>query len=448
MTRRHRPVIRGALSGLLPGLGQLLNRQPVKAAALAAAFAAAVTIELVTGHYAVLSGYTPRTHGGFFVRGIWGLVTLGTEPRRMTVDGLSAGDHSIVLMINGVIVLFVLAGLAAGWVWGIRDAIAVARLRLREEPLARTRRSADSAFALAVLAPVVVLLLAVTALPVVFGILIAFTDYSRKNLPPTNLVSWVGLDNFARLLGAGAWGQTFFGVLGWTVLWALLATATTYGFGFLQAAILQSSHVRHPKIWRSIFILPWAVPAMISALVFRSLFNGQFGPISQFLLDMGITQERVMWLTDPTNPWLARGVALAVSLWLGFPYFMALISGALTNISPNLYEAATLDGASALQSFREITLPLVWRTTAPLVLLAFVANFNNFGVIYFLTQGGPAAADYRYAGSTDLLITWLYKLTLDNGLYDIAAVMSIVIFIIVGSVTVFNLRRSRVLQDA
>lgn len=445
---RQRLWIRGVLSAVLPGLGQLINRQTTKAVILAAAFAAAVLIELMTGHYAVLTGYTPRTHGGFFVRGIWGLVTLGTEPRKMSIDGLSAGDHSIVLLINGVIVSFVLAGLIMLWAWGIYDAVRVARIRVRAESLARTTLSADSAFTGIVLAPVAILLIAVTALPVVFGILIAFTDYNRTNLPPTNLVSWIGFENFERLLGAGAWGQTFFGVLGWTVLWALLATATTYGLGFLQAAILQSRHVRHPKVWRSIFILPWAVPAMISALVFRSLFNGQFGPISQFLVDIGVTQERVMWLTDPNSPWLARGVALTVGLWLGFPYFMALISGALTNISPNLYEAATLDGASAVQSFRAITAPLVWRTTAPLVLLAFVANFNNFGVIYFLTQGGPAAPDYRYAGSTDLLITWLYKLTLDNGLYDIAAVMSIMIFVIVGSVTVWNLHRSKVLQDA
>lgn len=442
------PRVRGTLSAVLPGLGQLLNRQPVKALILAAVFAGAVVLELVSGHYAVLEGYTPRTHGGFFVRGLWGLVTLGTVPRTMTVNGLGAGDHSIVLLINGVIVMLVLAVLAALWVWGIRDAAKGARAGDRREKGQRTRFSSDSMFATVVLAPVVILLLAITALPVVFGVLIAFTDYNRTNLPPTNLVSWVGFDNFVRLLGAGAWGHTFFGVLGWTILWAVLATATTYGFGFLQASILQSRHVRHPKIWRSVFILPWAVPAMISALVFRSLFNGQFGPVSQFLVDIGLTEERVMWLTDPNNPWLARAVALALNLWLGFPYFMALISGALTNISPNLYEAAMLDGASAWQSFRAITFPLVWRTTAPLVLLAFVANFNNFGVIYFLTQGGPASPDYRYAGSTDLLITWLYKLTLDNGLYDIAAVMSIVIFVLVGGVTIWNLRRSKVLQDA
>ncbi|MDD7943247.1 sugar ABC transporter permease [Microbacterium sp. NE2HP2] len=446
------PWTLGLASALVPGLGQFLNREWGKGLALGVVGAGAVIAELLTGHYADLSGYTPRTHGGFFVRGLWGLVTLGTQPRTMTVAGLSPGDHSIVLMINGIIAVLVLGLMAATTVWAVRDA-ARTRRRLITSGERLTvgewvRAARQTAFPYLVLAPTLILLLFVTALPVVFGILIAFTDYSSDNLPPMQLVDWVGLANFRQLLGAGAWGATFFGVLGWTVLWAALATTTTYALGFLQAVFVSSRRVRLPRLWRSIFFLPWAVPAMISALVFRSMFNGQFGPISQALVDLGITPERVMWLTDPANPWLARLIALLVNLWLGFPYFMALISGALTNISPSYYEAARIDGASAVQQVRYLTLPIVLRATAPLIVLSFVANFNNFGVIYFLTQGGPANPDYRYAGGTDILITWLYKLTLDNGLYDIASVMSILIFVIVGSFSIWSLRRSKAFTDA
>ncbi len=459
MSRRRRggeaapPWVFGLASAIVPGLGQALNRQMVAAALLMGAAASGVAVELITGHYASLTGYTPRTHGGFFVRGIWGLVTLGTEPRSMTVAGLSPGDHSIILMVNGIIAALVLALWGTAAVWSVRDATRVRRARLRARDHQLSTRDAartawQRAFPYAVLAPTLLLLLFITALPVVFGILIAFTDYSRDNLPPMQLVEWVGLANFAQLLGAGAWGGTFFGVLAWTVVWAVLATVTTYALGFAQAVVVSSTRVRMPRLWRSIFFLPWAVPAMISALVFRSMFNGQFGPISQALLDLGVTSERVMWLTDPANPWLARIVALVVNLWLGFPYFMALVSGALTNISPSYYEAARIDGASAMQQVRYITLPIVLRATAPLIVLSFVANFNNFGVIYFLTQGGPANPDYRYAGSTDILITWLYKLTLDNGLYDIASVMSILIFVLVGSFSVWSLRRSKAFTDA
>lgn len=447
-----RPWAFGLASALVPGFGQALNRQALKAAVLAGIAASAILVELVTGHYADLGGYTARTHGGFFVRGIWGLITLGTEPRTMTVSGLSSGDHSIVLMINGIIAVLVLGLLAAVTAWSVRDAVRVRREFLQTARRTTVREGARAAwhasFPYLVLAPTLLLLLFITALPVVFGILIAFTDYSSDNLPPMQLVEWVGLANFAQLLGAGAWGSTFFGVLIWTIVWAVLATSTTYVFGFVQAVLVSSSRVRWPKLWRSIFFLPWAVPALISALVFRSMFNGQFGPISGALVDWGVTPERVMWLTDPANPWLARIVALVVNLWLGFPYFMALVSGALTNISPSYYEAARLDGASAVQQVRYVTLPIVLRATAPLIVLSFVANFNNFGVIYFLTQGGPANPEYRYAGSTDILITWLYKLTLDNGLYDIASVMSILIFVVVGSFSVWSLRRSKAFTDA
>lgn len=442
----------GLASAAVPGLGQFLNRQWFKGAFVAGAATSAIAVELVSGHYADLAGYSARTHGGFFVRGVWGLITLGTQPRAMTVSGLSSGDHSIILMVDGIIAVFVLALLALFVAWSVRDAMRTRRglVASGERPGLRDRlRSVGQrSFPYLVLAPTLLLLLFITALPVVFGILIAFTDYSSDNLPPLQLVEWVGFANFAQLLGTGAWGATFFGVLTWTITWAVLATATTYAFGFVQAVIISSPRVRFPRLWRSIFFLPWAVPAMISALVFRSMFNGQFGPISQALIEWGVTEERVMWLTDPANPWLARIVALVVNLWLGFPYFMALVSGALTNISPSLYEAARIDGASAVQQVRYVTLPIVLRATAPLIVLSFVANFNNFGVIYFLTQGGPANSDYRYAGNTDILITWLYKLTLDNGLYDIASVMSILIFIVVGSFSVWSLRRSKAFTDA
>nr|WP_277605662.1 ABC transporter permease subunit [Glycomyces sp. L485] len=215
----------------------------------------------------------------------------------------------------------------------------------------------------------------------------------------------------------------------------------------LQAVLLANKKVRFPRVWRSIFLLPWAVPGIVSALVFRSMFNGQFGPISQFLVDIGLTDERIYWFTDPSSPNLARGVALLVNLWLGFPFFMALVGGVLANIPDSYYEAARIDGAGPLQQFRYITFPVVQRVVSPLLILAFVSNFNNFGLIYFLTEGGPDNVDYRFAGSTDLLVTWLFKLTLDNRLYNIGAVMSLIVFFIVGTISVWNLNRSKAIRE-
>ncbi|MDA1361369.1 sugar ABC transporter permease [Glycomyces luteolus] len=441
----------GLASALVWGAGQLLNRQAGKSAFFLTFFAGAVVWEIATGNYYAGMEFTPRSNGGFFIRGLWGLFTLGTQPREMTLTGLTEGDNSIVLMANGLIALLTLALLAIIWIWSIRDA---ARYRAALNAGGPTETSGDyfkrlweSAFAFIALSPGLVLLVFMSVLPVLFGILVAFTDYSRDNLPPRNLVSWVGFENFATIFAVPSWAATFGGILGWTVVWAVIATITTYAAGLLIAVMLASKRVRFPRVWRSVFLLPWAVPAIVSALVFRSMFNGQFGPVSQWLVDMGITDERVYWFTDPTNPNLARAIALLVNLWLGFPFFMALVGGVLANIPESYYDAARIDGAGPLQQFRYITLPIVQRTVTPLIILSFVHNFNNFGVIYFLTEGGPDNVDYRFAGSTDLLVTWLFKLTLDNRLYNIGAVMSLVIFMIVGVISVVNLNRTKAIRE-
>ncbi len=312
-----------------------------------------------------------RENGGFFLKGIWGLVTLGTQPRKMGMSGLTPGDHSIVLMANGIIALFVILVLLFFYVWNIRDAVIVRR---------------------------------------------------RMNESGTQQSS---LQDMKKL---------------WESMYAYIVLSPA-------AVLLNNPAVKFKKLWRSIYILPWAVPAMISALVFKSMFNGQFGPISQFLLDTGLTDERIYWFTDPNHTYLARILALLINLWLGFPYFMALIGGTLTTVSDSYYEAARMDGATSGQTFWKITFPIVYKATAPLLMLSFVSNFNNFGVIYFLTEGGPANPDYNFAGNTDLLITWLYKLTLDNRLYNMGAVMSIIVFLIVASFSLINLRKSKSLEE-
>ncbi|GIO44894.1 carbohydrate ABC transporter permease [Paenibacillus apis] len=442
----------GLFSSVIWGAGQLLNRQYLKGFIFFCIFAGSIGVEFLTGNYGSMqNGFSFRGHGGFFLKGVWGLITLGTQPRKMGVTGLSEGDHSIVLMVNGIIAVMFLAILLFFYIWNIRDAVKVRRTILRTGAWQKSseyfKELWSSMYAYIILSPTVLLLLFVSLLPIVFGILIAFTDYSRNNIPPTKLIHWVGLDNFITVTQVFSWMHTFLGVLSWTIVWAILATITTYFLGFFQAVIINSPRVKFKKLWRSIYILPWAIPGMVSALVFKSMFNGQFGPISQFLVDIGLTSERIYWFTDPSNTTLARAMALIINLWLGFPYFMALIGGTLTNISDSYYEAARIDGATSGQMFRNITFPIVYKATAPLLTMAFVSNFNNFGVIYFLTGGGPANPDYNFAGSTDLLITWLYKLTLDNRLYNMGAVMSIIVFFIVGTFSLWNLRKPKTFEE-
>ncbi len=442
----------GIFSSVIWGAGQAINRQFLKGFIFFCMFVGSIALEIGTGNYGSMEhGFRFRENGGFFLKGVWGLITLGTQPRKMGITGLTAGDHSIVLMVNGIIAIMFFAILMFFYVWNIRDAAKVRKSinesGVWEKSTEYFKKLWESMYAYIVLSPSIVLLLFVSLLPIVFGVLIAFTDYSRNNIPPTKLIHWVGLDNFITVTQVFSWMHTFLGVLTWTIVWGLLATVSTYFLGFFQAVIINNPRVKFKKLWRSIYILPWAIPGMVSALVFKSMFNGQFGPISQFLVDIGLTSEKIFWFTDPNNTTLARILALVINLWLGFPYFMALIGGTLTNISDSYYEAARIDGATSGQMFWKITFPIVYKATAPLLTMSFVSNFNNFGVIYFLTGGGPSNPDYNFAGSTDLLITWLYKLTLDNRLYNMGAVMSIIVFFIVGTFSLWNLRKSKTFEE-
>ena len=307
------------------------------------------------------------------------------------------------------------------------------------------KKVSHKSFPYVVLAPTICLVLLFVVVPIVFGFLIAFTNYSVPNyVPPKHLVDWVGFKNFGDMFKLPMWNDTFWGVAGWTIVWAVLSTLTCFFGGLLMAILINSKRVKMKKFWRTIYILPWAIPGMISLLIFRNMFNGQFGAINVFLREHGIITQNIQWLSDPT---LAKIVILVVNFWLGFPYFMALMSGVMTSISQDVIEAARIDGANSKQEFRHITLPLVLYTTAPLLIMSFANNFNNFNTIYFLTDGNPINPTYKYAGSTDILITWIYKLTKDNGQYNMASVMSILVFLVIATISTANFLRTKSFKE-
>ena len=306
-------------------------------------------------------------------------------------------------------------------------------------------RFRDRSFPYAMLIPAVILILLFVVVPILFGFLIAFTNYSAPHyLPPRSLVDWVGFSNFADMFRLPMWNDTFWGVLGWTLLWSVISTLSCYFGGLGMACLVNSRRVKFRKFWRTIYILPWAIPGLISLLIFRNMFNGQFGPINTFLRSAGIISQNIPWLSDAT---LAKLVIFVVNFWLGFPYFMTMMSGVMTSISPELLEAARIDGASPRQEFRRITLPLVLYSTAPLLIMSFATNFNNFNVIYFLTDGNPINPSYKFAGSTDILITWIYKLTKDNRQFQMAAVMSILVFVVIATISTWNFLRTKSFKE-
>jgi len=173
------------------------------------------------------------------------------------------------------------------------------------------------------------------------------------------------------------------------------------------------------------------------------MFNKE-GALNQILLNFGLIKEAISFMSDPN--W-AKTVLVIVNMWLGFPYFMALIAGIMTTIPDEQYEAAQIDGANAFQQFRSITLPFILSSTAPQIMMSLTFNFNNFNLIYFLTGGGPPNSTLQMAGSTDILISWIFKLTLDQRMYNYAAAMSIFIFVIVASISGWNLMRTRAFKE-
>ncbi len=445
MAKRWKAVL---LSVFFWGGGQfVIGRQKMKGILLFLIQVLFFGIELRTGYwieyfFGLVPKFSLRLHGGFFTKGIWGLITLGE------VSGARGGDHSTMLLINGIITVFVLLLFVAIYVWNIKDAFRLGKM-LEESGEYITsgeylKNLYKKSFPLIVLAPVLVLIAFVVLMPILFSVFTAFTNYNRTHLPPAALVDWVGFNNFIKLFQSPIWSNTFFAVLLWTVVWAVCSTFSTFFLGLFQAVLINSKYARMKSIYRSIMILPWAIPQMISLLVFKNLLNGQFGPLGQFLIDIGLTDTRIPFLT---NPLLAKIVIILVNLWMGFPMFMIMVQGILSSIDKGLYEAAEIDGGSSVQVFSKITLPLVLKATGPLLVMNFACNFNGFGAIYFLTEGGPVNSNYQLAGDTDILISWIYKLTLDNQIYDMASVMCIILFLMISVVSVWNFRRTRAFQE-
>ncbi|MEQ8675309.1 MAG: maltose ABC transporter permease MalF [Aggregatilineales bacterium] len=249
----------------------------------------------------------------------------------------------------------------------------------------------------------------------------------------------VGLSNFQRLYEDRTLLTPLIDVFLWTIVFAILSVITTFGFGLFMALVLDHPFIPFPKIWRSIIFIPYAIPGVISILVWRALLNQNLGLITNTLFEL--TGYRIPWFTDP---WHAKSAIILVNLWLGYPYMMLVCSGALKAIPSELYEAASVDGAEAWQSFWRITLPMLLVSVGPLLIASFTYNFNNYLLIEVLAEGNPPIPGTSTpAGYTDILISYTYNLAFGSNQgadYGYAAAITIVIFTIVALITLFNYR--------
>jgi len=312
----------------------------------------------------------------------------------------------------------------------------------------------DRKFHITMLTPTCIAALIFTVLPTIFMIALAFTTYNDQDMNNlgTKLFSWNGIENFkAVFTGEGSLGfeikNRFLPVLGWTFIWAIFATLTCYFGGIILALLINKKGLKGKKIFRTVFIMTIAIPQFISLLAVRNLL-GEYGPFNTLLMNLGWTQSPIgfLGLNQGDSELLAKIMVIVVNMWVGIPYTMLMTSGILMNIPADLYEAARVDGASTTKMFFKITLPYVVFITTPYLISSFVGNINSFNTIYLLTGGGPAYTGYQ-AGGTDLLVTWLYKVTIDQGSYNTGAVIGIFTFLITATITLVTYRRSKAYNE-
>ena len=416
------------LSFLLPGAGCFLRKQRVRGFAF-------LIIHIIFVLFFVFFGFER----------ILGLKNLGTVSQGKVFDenrGIyvyTQGDNSMLFLLFGVMSIFVLIALGFLYYLNIKNAYKNQKLLGENKKPASFKDDIETLlnkkFHLTILSLPFILTLVFTVLPLVFMVLIAFTNFDQNHQPPGNLFTWVGLKNFSDLFyNNKIISTTFFALLQWTFIWAFFATFLNYILGMLLAILINSKLVRLKKMWRTIFVITIAVPQFVSLLLMSKLLADQ-GTINQILMKMGYD-----YIPFLTNGSLAKITVIIVNLWVGVPYTMLITTGILMNIPQDMYESARIDGARPLTQFFYITLPYMLNVTAPYLITQFVGNINNFNVIYLLTGGGPLTLKYFQAGQTDLLVTWLYKLTVNNKDYSIASALGIIIFIISASISLIIFR--------
>ena len=285
----------------------------------------------------------------------------------------------------------------------------------------------NSAYKIMLFIPIIGALL-FTIIPLVFMISLAFTNYNIATGVGINRFIWTGFASFKKLFDGGANFAAFTNVFSWTMLWSFFATLTTYFGGFFLALLIAKKTVKWKKLHRSLFVIAMAIPQFVSLRVMYSMFH-DYGPINSIITSLG--SDRVLFWSNVDT---AKTLIIFINMWVGIPYFMLLISGLLLNIPKDYYEAAEIDGAGKWAIFKKITFPYILFSTTPLLITSFVANINNFNVIWLLTNGGPMGQGTGgVAGGTDIFITWLYKLTMYNlnvAEYDIGAAIGIIMFIL------------------
>ena len=470
------------LSHFICGAGNLYHKQYVKGIIfLALQVAFVLFMVLCPGVQRGWAGAGIPKFVQFGYIALINLVTLGSDEggKTIIVDGVptkTQADDSQLMLLFGVVTLAIIAVYIIVWISNIKSSAAADEaVEQGKHPstfIEDCKSLLDDRFHVLMLTPTLLAALIFTIVPTIYMICMAFTSYNDMDmkLEGTKLFNWNGIDNFKYMFtGGNTLGDEisarFLPVLGWTIVWAIIATFSCYFGGIILALLINKKGLKGKKVFRTVFILTIALPSFVTLLAVRNLLNSA-GPINEllrnigfidFLKNNGITeilnqdQTAISFLqlsTGDNSPMIARATVLIINMWIGIPYTMLMTAGILMNIPTDLYEAATIDGASKMKMFFKITLPYIIFVTTPYLIGSFIGNINSFNTIFLLTGGGPGIPNSIYkAGQTDLLVTWLYKLTIENGDYNTGAVIGILTFILTSTITLITYRNSKAYKE-
>lgn len=416
------------VSFLIMGFGPLLRKQFARGIAFLLA-------EIAFIYYMATFGVTYIKDFG----------TLGTHGRGFNPDGtVSYGDNSFLILLYSLLTIIIVIAFIFVWRMNVRQNRDGQRALAQGKKLPTVKQDLmsllDEHFDKTLLALPTLGIFLFIVLPIIFMICVAFTNYDSKHQAPEQLFTWVGLDNFKNLFsfGTAGFGNTFVTVLGWTLVWAFFATFLNYFLGMIVAMLINKKGIKFKKLWRTILVMTIAVPQFVSLLYIGKMF-AQDGLVNGYLMKWGLIQSAIPFWQDAT---LAKVLIIILNCWVGIPYIMLICTGLLMNIPADLYESAKIDGANPVQMFMKITLPYMLFVTGPFLLTQFTGNLNNFNIIFLLSGGKPQSMALNGgAGHTDLLVTWLYKLTINDTDYKMAAVIGIMVFVVTAviSLVVYNI---------
>jgi len=426
MNKHHtlaKQIRKAGLLSIIPGLGQIANQQLSKGLLFLA----------ITGLFAFELCV-------FGIQALTGLMTLGSVPGE---------DHSLFMLIEGTLQLIVTVIFLMFYIFNIHDSRKTAAMKAAGLKVNTTARdmichAGDKGFPYLFTLPAYIMMVFVIIFPVLVTLFVALTNYDFYHIPPNRLIDWVGFKNFLNIFFLGSYRETFVNVLGWTIIWTICATTLQIILGILTALFVNQDFIKGKRIYRMIFLFPWAVPAFITIMSFSNIFNDSIGAMNAQVIPLlnhlpFVELPAIAWKTDP---FWTKTALIMIQTWLGFPYIYVMVTGVLQAIPGELYEAAKIDGATFLQRFKHITFPMILFATAPVMITQYTFNFNNFSIIYLFNEGGPGSAGAG-AGSTDILISWIYKLTTGTSpQYSVAAAVTLLISFIVIGISLIAFKKS------